>query len=879
MKIKKILTTLVIASVVLIAACKKDNFEEIVGVCPLVVATSPVANATAVSTGKVVTVTFNERMDPATINKATFTLKGATRVEGTVTYDDFTKTMSFTPTVDLVENTTYTGRVLTYIKDLDGNALQADFVWAFSTGSTIIPIVVSTNPLQNETGVAINREVLATFNMPMDALTFTDSTFKVQHNGNPVNGNISYVDSTVTFTPTVNLLPNSTYTCILKGSIKNTLGTSLGSDYIWTFTTAANIAPTVISTDPINNATGVALNKLIKATFSIKMDPSTINGSTYTLRAGANAVAGVISYTDSTATFTPTGGLLSNTVYTATITTGAKNLAGTSLVNNKVWTFTTSTIIAPTVVSTDPINLATGVLLNKIVSATFSEPMDALTITSSTFTLKDGATPVIGTINYSGSTATFTPQSNLSPNKVYTATITSGAKNPSGTALANDYVWSFTTVAAIPPTVTSTDPINLATGVALNKVIGATFSEPMDALTITTSTFTLKDGVTPVTGTINYSGNTATFTPQSDLIANKTYTATITTGAKNLAGTSIASDYVWSFTTAAAIPPTVISTDPANLGTGVALNKVITADFSTNMDQSSITTSTFTLKIGTTPVTGVVTYSGVKASFTPSANLLSGTTYTATITTGAKNLAGTSIASNYVWTFTTVAPLGPQAVDLKSVARFGIIAGVGVSNAAGFSEIRNMDVGIHPGVRSSITGFPPAIIVNGAMYASDDVAPPGVAAMLVQAKQDLTDAYLFAEGATTPAPTTVSGDQGGKTLAPGIYKSTTTLLIQSGNLTLDAQGDVNAVWIFQIASAFTTVGGAGGSIILSGGAQAKNIYWQTGSSATIGDNTSFKGNILALTSITMNSGAVAEGRMLARNGAVVMTNANIINKP
>jgi hypothetical protein len=165
------------------------------------------------------------------------------------------------------------------------------------------------------------------------------------------------------------------------------------------------------------------------------------------------------------------------------------------------------------------------------------------------------------------------------------------------------------------------------------------------------------------------------------------------------------------------------------------------------------------------------------------------------------------------------------------------------------------------------------------MYASDDVAPPGVAAMLVQAKQDLTDAYLFAEGATTPAPTTVSGDQGGKTLAPGIYKSTTTLLIQSGNLTLDAQGDVNAVWIFQIASAFTTVGGAGGSIILSGGAQAKNIYWQTGSSATIGDNTSFKGNILALTSITMNSGAVAEGRMLARNGAVVMTNANIINKP
>jgi hypothetical protein len=190
-----------------------------------------------------------------------------------------------------------------------------------------------------------------------------------------------------------------------------------------------------------------------------------------------------------------------------------------------------------------------------------------------------------------------------------------------------------------------------------------------------------------------------------------------------------------------------------------------------------------------------------------------------------------------------------------------------------------MDVGISPGVRSSITGFPPAIVVNGAIYASDDVAPVGVAAMLTLAKQDLTNAYLFAEAASLPAPTSVSGDQGGLTLAPGIYKSTSTLLIQSGDLTLDAQGDVNAVWIFQVASAFTTVGGAGGSIILTGGAQAKNIFWQVGSSATIGNGTSFKGNILALTSITMGSGSVAIGRMLARNGSVVMTSTNTIDKP
>ncbi|NVN94047.1 MAG: DUF3494 domain-containing protein, partial [Bacteroidetes bacterium] len=257
---------------------------------------------------------------------------------------------------------------------------------------------------------------------------------------------------------------------------------------------------------------------------------------------------------------------------------------------------------------------------------------------------------------------------------------------------------------------------------------------------------------------------------------------------------------------------------------------------------------------------------------------ISGAT-SATLTINPANISDT--ASNYnvvVSGSCTSINSSSTAVDLKSAGRFGIIAGVGISST-GFSKINNMDVGISPGVRTSVTGFPPAALVNGAIYASDDIAPPGIAVMLTQAKQDLTDAYLFAEGATAPAPATVAGDQGGLTLAPGIYKSTSTLLLQSGDLTLDAQGNANAFWIFQIASNFTTVGGAGGNVILSGGAQAKNIIWQVGSSATIGNGTSFKGNILALTSITMNTGSSIDGRLLARNGAVVLSGTNIINSP
>jgi hypothetical protein len=333
---------------------------------------------------------------------------------------------------------------------------------------------------------------------------------------------------------------------------------------------------------------------------------------------------------------------------------------------------------------------------------------------------------------------------------------------------------TFSTNASVSPTVTATSPINNATGTLLNKVVNATFSVPMNASTITGTTFTVTQGTNVIPGVVSFDAATATasFTPNANLSANTVYTGTITVGAKNEPGTPLLANYVWTFTTGAIAAPIVTSTDPSNLATNVAANKAITAVFNQAMDATTITATSFTLKIGSTPVAGVVSYAGTTATFTPSANLLSGNTYTATLTTAAKNVSGISLASDKVWSFSTVASLGPLAVNLKSVARFGIIAGVGVSNNAGFSEIRNLDVGISPGVRSSITGFPPAIIVNGAMFASDDIAPPGVPAMLIQAKQDLTEAYLFAEGATSPAPATVAGDLGGQTLAPGIYKST-----------------------------------------------------------------------------------------------------------
>jgi hypothetical protein len=543
---------------------------------------------------------------------------------------------------------------------------------------------------------------------------------------------------------------------------------------------------------------------------------------------------------------------------------------------NYVWTFTTNNLMPPTVILTDPANFEGNVGLDKNISATFSAPMDQATLNTSTFILKQGETLIPGTVTYSGTTATFNPEGNLSYGTNYTAVISATVTNQDGIAMVTDYFWAFDTKNAVLPTVLSTDPANTETGVVLNKNISATFSVPMDQATFNASTFTVKQAGNTVNGVISHNGNTVTFDPENDLSYGTTYVVTITTGVKNTEGTSMAINYVWGFTTMNAPAPTVVSTDPVSNESGVGLSKVITATFSEPMDQFSFNSSTFTLRNGAVAVAGSVTFDGLVATFTPSSNLISGENYTASITTGVKNAHGTSLASNYTWSFNTVAPLGPTAINLKTADRYGIFAGENIVNNTGATEVRNMDVGLSPGVRAEITGFPPASVINGAIYASDDGIT--VANMLIQAKIDLTDAYIYAEALTSPEPVLLGFDIGGETLAPGLYKSQSTMLIQNGNLILDAQGDVNAVWIFQIASGLNTLGGNGGNVILTNGAQAKNVFWQVGNSAAIGEGTTFNGNIIALNTITMNIGSTINGRLLARHNSVYI-NTVIINKP
>jgi hypothetical protein len=512
------------------------------------------------------------------------------------------------------------------------------------------------------------------------------------------------------------------------------------------------------------------------------------------------------------------------------------------------------------------------VVISGKLTAAFSEAMDPLTISTASFTLKQGVTPIAGTVSYTGVTATFTPGASLAPLTVYTATITTAAKDLAGNALAANFVWSFTTgvtADVTAPTVSATVPVNAATAVAISGKLTAAFSEAMDPLTISTASFTLKQGVTPIAGTVSYAGVTATFTPGASLAPLTAYTATITTAAKDLAGNALVANFNWSFTTGSSpdvTAPTVSSTVPVNAATGVGINQTVNATFSEAMDPLTISTASVTLTgPGATSVTGTVGYDVVSkiATFTPASSLAPLSVYNATITTAAKDLAGNALAANFVWSFTTAGSAAGQApVVLGSATTFVVLGGSTVTNTG--ASIVNGDLGLSPG--TAVTGFPPGI-VNGAIHAADPAA--------AQAQLDLTAAYLDAAGRTVGA-ITVAGNLGGQTLAPGLYKSTSTLAISSGDLTLDAQGDANAVFIFQMGSTFTST--VGRQIILAGGAKAANIFWQVGSSATLGTGSVFKGNILALASITVGTGAAVEGRLLARTAAVTL-DANVIGTP
>ena len=202
-------------------------------------------------------------------------------------------------------------------------------------------------------------------------------------------------------------------------------------------------------------------------------------------------------------------------------------------------------------------------------------------------------------------------------------------------------------------------------------------------------------------------------------------------------------------------------------------------------------------------------------------------------------------------------------VVLAGSSNFALLAGSAITST-GATNITG-DMGLSPG--TSIGGFPPGIIVGTQQINST---------LAIQAKLDLVAAYNDAAGRTSTDIVTLSGNIGGLTLTPGLYKTTSSLAISSGDLTFDAKGNANAVFIIQIASSLTTTSGR--KVFLKGNASASNIFWQVGSSATFGTTSVMKGQILAMQSITFNTGATLNGCALARTGGIVLAGNTIVKE-
>ena len=447
------------------------------------------------------------------------------------------------------------------------------------------------------------------------------------------------------------------------------------------------------------------------------------------------------------------------------------------------------------------------------------------------------------------------------------------------------------------PTISTVVPASAATGVALNSSVNATFSEVMSASSVTATTFILVHGTTSVPAAVTYSGTNAVLTPTSNLTASTIYTASITTGVKDLAGNALAATQNWSFTTGTAVDttaPTVISTTPASAGTGISLNASVNAIFSKQMNPLTISPSTFTLVQGTTSVAGTVTYSGTTAVFKPNSNLAASTAYTATISTGVKDLSGNALASNNSWSFTTGTTLaaGPAPVNLGTAGSYAILAETGITATSTAGTVITGNMGVSPIDSTAITGFTLALDGATGCYSTSPLVAIGAGIGKVYAANyntgscttpsdlgtavgDMMIAYTDAAGRTLPDHTELgAGNISGLTLAPGLYKWGTGVLINS-NVTLN--GAANDVWIFQIAGNLTMASAT--SMLLTGGALPKNIFWQVGGGVgvALGTSSHFEGVILAAKAITLNTTASGNGRLLARTA--VTLDSNVITQP
>lgn len=327
--------------------------------------------------------------------------------------------------------------------------------------------------------------------------------------------------------------------------------------------------------------------------------------------------------------------------------------------------------------------------------------------------------------------------------------------------------------------------------------------------------------------------------------------------------------------------PTVTDYTPSSGATDVSRNSSITVTFSEPMNPATVGATTFTVSSGTPSVlvAGTILYSGTTATFWPSEFLEVDTTYTVLVTTAATSAAGVALAANNTWTFTTGdSTSAGSAVPLRSAGEFVILSQAGISSVPD-SEITG-DIAVSPGMAVSITDFALSADatntfsmsdqVVGRVYASDYAVP--TPALLTVAVGDMGLAYQDAAARPANSVNLGDGNIGGMSVARGVYRFDTGLIINS-DVTLI--GSATDVWVFQVAGNLTI--GSGANVVLSGGALPENVFWQVSGLVELDTTAHCEGTILSATSIALRTGASIDGRLMA--GTAVTLDQAVVTEP
>ncbi len=431
------------------------------------------------------------------------------------------------------------------------------------------------------------------------------------------------------------------------------------------------------------------------------------------------------------------------------------------------------------------------------------------------------------------------------------------------------------------PRVESRTPASGDEGVRIDSDITVVFNKSMNPESINQNTFIVRDANGTISGSRSFTDQTAVFTPSGFLPPLTEITVEMKKEVLDFYDFNLEDDVTWTFKTGTLediTGPYIISRSPQRNAVNVVRNAHVIVEFNEPIDPSTINTDNFMVLKDGNPIIGSVYYSNKVAWFMPENYLESFTEYEAVLTTDIADPMGNHMEADDRWTFTTSDLIEhiPNAVDLRKISNYVMLSGRYIMNHSGASNITG-DVGLYPGVYENITGIDTLNHVDGTVYVIGAVPIPGLPGSLIWAKNQLALAYEFAKNANIPEAQSISGNLGGATLTPGIY-NTQTLKVHNGDLTLDAQGNPHQYWIFQVESLLETTG----NIILTGGADPRNIYWQVGireilgPNVLIGDNTSFAGNILSKQGISMGNNAHITGRLLVMDGGIRLDNSTVV---